>query len=84
MCQRINRLTFSLESGTHAAVHAGRVRQHQSVDALIGGNEDEYIVEGLLDVYPTRQDRTVGEPEFDSIVEQVGVQRLFHQLNTVS
>lgn len=73
-----------LYSCTHTAVHAVGVRQHKSVNAPIGGNEDEHIVEGLLDVDPPRQDSGVGEPEFDSIVEQIGVQRLLHQLHCVS
>lgn len=69
---------------THTAVHACGVRQHQSVDTLIGGDEDDDIVEGLLDVDPSRQHSAVAELEFHSVVEQVGVQRLLHQLYRVS
>lgn len=54
---------------THTAVHACRVGQHQSMDALIGADEDDDIVERLLDVDSSRQHGAVGELEFNSIVE---------------
>lgn len=54
------------------------------MDALIGGNEDDDIVEGLLDADSSGQHSAVGELQFDGIVEQVGVQRLFLQLHRVS
>lgn len=69
---------------THTAVHACGVGQHQPVDALIGADEEDDIVEGLLDVDSSRQHSAVGELEFNSVVEQVGVQRLLHQLHRVS
>lgn len=69
---------------THTTVHACGVGQHQSVDTLIGGDEDDDIVEGLLDVDSSRQQSAVGELEFDGIIEQVCVQRLLHQLHRVS
>lgn len=69
---------------THTAVHACGVWQQQSVDALVGADEDDDVVEGLLDVDSSRQHRAVGELEFNSIVEQVDVQRLLHELHRVS
>lgn len=54
------------------------------MDALIGADEDDDIVEGLLYVDPPGQHSAVGELEFNSVVEQVGVQRLLHQLQRVS
>lgn len=54
------------------------------MDALIGADEDDDIVEGLLYVDSPRQHSTVGELEFNSVVKQVGVQRLLHQLQRVS
>lgn len=54
------------------------------MDALIGGDEDDDAVESLLDIDASRQDDTAGELEFDSIIEQVGVQRLFQQLHSIS
>ncbi len=53
------------------------------MDTLIGGDKDDDIVEGLLDADSSRQHDTMGELESDSIVEQVGVQRLLHQLHRV-
>lgn len=70
-------------SSTHTAVHACRVGQQQPVDTLIGANEDDDIVERLLNVDSSRQHGAVAELEFDSVVEQVGVQRLLHQLHRV-
>ena len=40
---------------THAAVHAGGVGQHQAMNALVGDDEDEHIVEGFLDGHAPRQ-----------------------------
>lgn len=54
------------------------------MDALIGADEDDDIVEGLLNVDSSRKNSAVAELEFDSIVEQVGVQRLLHQLHRVT
>lgn len=68
---------------THTAVHACGVCQQQPVDALVGADEDDDIVEVLLHVDSSRQHGAVGELDFDGIVEQVGVQRLLHQLHRV-
>lgn len=54
---------------THTAIHARGVEQHQSVDALIGADEDDDIVQGLLNVDSSRQHSAVGELESNSIVE---------------
>lgn len=54
------------------------------MDTLIGADEDDDIVEGLLYADPPRQDRAVGELELDGIVQEVDVQRLLHQLHRVS
>lgn len=53
------------------------------MDTLIGANEDDDIVEGLLNVDSSGQHGAVAELQFDSVVEQVGVQRLLHQLHCV-
>lgn len=54
------------------------------MDALIGADKDDDIVEGLLNVDSSRKNSAVAELEFDSVVEQVGVQRLLHQLHRVT
>lgn len=53
------------------------------MDALVGANEDDNVVEVLLHVDSSGQHGAVAELDFDGIVEQVGVQRLFHQLHRV-
>lgn len=69
--------------GTHAAVHARRMRKNQSVDSMIGADEDDDVVQGLVDGDSTSQDAAVGELQSDTIIQQVGVQRLLHQLHCV-
>lgn len=54
------------------------------MDALAGADEDEDVVERLLDVDASRQHGAVGELDLNSIVQQVGVQRLLHQLHGVA
>lgn len=54
------------------------------MNALIGADKDDDIVEGLLDVDSSREHCAVGELEFNSIVKQIGIQRLLHQLQSVS
>lgn len=69
---------------THTTVHACGVRQPQPVDALIGADEDDDVVEVLLDLDSSGQHSAMEKPDFDGIIEQVGVQRLLHQLHCVS
>lgn len=67
-----NRLTAFkplLLPDTHTAVHACGVGQHQPMDALIGADEDDDVVERLLDGDSPRQHGTVGELEFNAIVK---------------
>lgn len=54
------------------------------MNALIGADEDNDIIEGLLDIDSSGKNSTMAEPEFDSIVKQIGIQRLLHQLHCVS
>lgn len=44
------------------------------MDALVGANEDDNVVEVLLHVDSSGQHGAVAELDFDGIVEQVGVQ----------
>lgn len=53
------------------------------MDAQIGGDEDDDIVEGLLDVDSSGQHGAVAELQFNSVVKQIGVQRLLDQLHRV-
>lgn len=70
-------------SSTHTAVHACGVCQPQPVDALVGADEDDDVVEVLQHLDSSGQHSAVEELDFDGIVKQVGVQRLFHQLHRV-
>lgn len=54
------------------------------MDALIGADKDDDIVECLLDDDSSRKNSAVAELKFDSVVKQVGVQRLLHQLHRVT
>lgn len=54
------------------------------MDALAGADEDDDVVERLLDADASRQHGAVGELDFNSIVEQVGVQGRLQQLHGVS
>lgn len=54
------------------------------MDALVGTDEDDHIVERLLDVDSSGKNRAVAELQFNSIVQEIGVQRQLHQLHTVT
>lgn len=54
------------------------------MDALAGADEDDHVVERLLDADASGQHGAVGEPDSNSIVQQVGVQGRLQQLHGVS
>lgn len=71
-------------SPTYTPIHPGRMWEKQPVHCLIGKYQDDHMILCLRDINPSGQDAAILEFQANCIIQQVYIQRFFHQLQCIS